>query len=323
MRRAFTLVEVLVAIFIIAILIALLLPAVQSAREAARRVQCANNLKQIGLALHNYANVNGQRLPPFVGVGFSGTLYGTRLLSWRMPILGFVEQQALADALVDRNAEEAASRLLKVLFQCPSTPDCPRLVDDIRVASDGGQKQSGATDYVGVNTIHFAGRLLNEPRPAYAAGAFWGGPEEQSVVKESMDDITLNQFSRSKAAPFSSIEDGLSNTALVVEQAGRPTYYRAETGLRSNREPADGPFPGKFIYLSWIFHDCPELWANTDRATLTYKLNETNWLGIYSFHAGANFLMGDGAVRFVAEGTDDRAIEAILTRAQGESAPLP
>ena len=88
-RRGFTLIELLVVIAIIAVLIALLLPAVQAAREAARRAQCINNLKQIGLAMHNYESSNGS-FPP----GEKGCCWGT----WHVFILPFVEQSALYNA---------------------------------------------------------------------------------------------------------------------------------------------------------------------------------------------------------------------------------
>src|SRR5262245_10157893 len=87
-RSAFTLVELLVVIAIIGILVALLLPAIQAAREAARRSQCVNNLKQLGVALQNYQDVN-KRLP----VGSHSCCWGT----WQMAILGFIEEQQLAD----------------------------------------------------------------------------------------------------------------------------------------------------------------------------------------------------------------------------------
>src|SRR4051794_24149016 len=88
-RRGFTLIELLVVIAIIAVLIALLLPAVQAAREAARRAQCVNNMKQIGIAMHNYHDSVGS-LPP----GIKGCCYG----SWQVYILPWVEQQAMFNA---------------------------------------------------------------------------------------------------------------------------------------------------------------------------------------------------------------------------------
>src|SRR5215831_11151959 len=88
-QRGFTLIELLVVIAIIAVLIALLLPAVQAAREAGRRAQCVNNLKQIGLAMHNYQS-SSNCLPP----GMRGCCWG----SWLVPVLPYVEQQALFNA---------------------------------------------------------------------------------------------------------------------------------------------------------------------------------------------------------------------------------
>ena len=100
-RRGFTLVELLVVIAIIGILVALLLPAIQAAREAARRTQCNNNLKQVGVALHNYHDTY-KVLPP-------GGLAGNPRLSWNVLILPFIEQQAL-HALVNFEANTVVAR---------------------------------------------------------------------------------------------------------------------------------------------------------------------------------------------------------------------
>lgn len=120
-KRAFTLVELLVVIAIVAILMALLLPAVQQAREAARRIQCRANLKQIGLAMHNYHDVH-QMLP--INTSFThdvGPLSRTR--SWLQGILPQIEQSVLSE-LIDPSDSIDASRLIAdlgiPLFRCPS-----------------------------------------------------------------------------------------------------------------------------------------------------------------------------------------------------------
>src|SRR5262245_46168355 len=129
MRRAFTLIELLVVIAIIAVLIALLLPAVQAAREAARRAQCVNNLKQIGLGLHNYVSVQSS-FPPLAGnmweSGPAKPVMGDWPLGWAASLMPFMEQQQLANAAnysFGSNAVEnyqTVCRARVATFICPS-----------------------------------------------------------------------------------------------------------------------------------------------------------------------------------------------------------
>src|SRR3954451_14685922 len=136
MRRGFTLIELLVVIAIIAVLIALLLPAVQAAREAARRIQCTNNMKQLGLAIHNYHDINNA-LPPgriWSNTGFPTIFAGEQNTTWFCLMLPLFEQGALANAFnyalgaegptatgffgVIANATVGTTKL--AVFQCPS-----------------------------------------------------------------------------------------------------------------------------------------------------------------------------------------------------------
>ena len=119
-RRGFTLIELLVVIAIIAVLIALLLPAVQSAREAARRAQCVNNLKQIGLAMHNYASANGG-FPPAAIVDPRGK----PLLSWRVAILPYLDANPLyakfkLDEPWDSPHNKELLKYMPAVYGCPS-----------------------------------------------------------------------------------------------------------------------------------------------------------------------------------------------------------
>ena len=118
-KRAFTLIELLVVIAIIAVLIALLLPAVQAAREAARRSQCVNNLKQIGLAMHNYHAQQNK----FPGAAITNK-QGKPLLSWRVAILPLLDQQGLYEKFkLDEPWDSPHNRALltSILFRLPSS----------------------------------------------------------------------------------------------------------------------------------------------------------------------------------------------------------
>jgi len=205
-RRGFTLIELLVVIAIIGVLIALLLPAVQAAREAARRSQCVNNLKQIGLALHNYESANGS-LPPS-GEAFSneypslGWATGPQNFSMKVRILPFLEQQAAFNTVnfavtaiwgngnascIDGFYINQTIRATKInSYVCPSDANDPGTADP----------QLPAQSY------HENGGLNR-----YNNGWFFNG---------------INYFQghdgpRNKTVTFASIQDGLSNTAAFSE----------------------------------------------------------------------------------------------------------
>lgn len=208
-RPAFTLVELLVVIAIIGILVALLLPAVQAAREAARRVQCTNNLKQVGLAIHSYQLSLGT-FPP--GNITEGPCCGTQsLVSWPISILPYVELQSLYDRY-DMNAfnEDPPNKFVRETrvpaYTCPSETDADALV----VPESGPASQMGVmyrrASYRGV-----AGRSnglgwfeTDEWKPA-GMPYMWRGP---------LHTIGTNDM---KTERLGNIKDGTSNTLLVGE----------------------------------------------------------------------------------------------------------
>ena len=207
--RGFTLIELLVVIAIIAVLIALLLPAVQAAREAARRIQCTNNLKQFGLAIQNYHDVNGA-LPP-TGMRFVSAAL-TQNQSMKVRILAFIEQQPLFNSvnfsfgmstgLTGASPEDpqGANTTLQVVqinvFTCPSDANIPNPTYN---SSSYANTLGG---YPGFNGGNFSG-------PAYYIGTMVAG--EMPVCPSGTNTSTGGPIS------LSSITDGTSNTAIFSE----------------------------------------------------------------------------------------------------------
>jgi prepilin-type processing-associated H-X9-DG protein/prepilin-type N-terminal cleavage/methylation domain-containing protein len=297
-RRAFTLIELLVVIGVIAVLIGLLLPAVQKVREAAARLKCQNNLKQIGLALHLFEGDRGC-FPPgavFGPLPEAGVLTDSRHGGWPF-LLPYLEQQALSRAyrwdvdFYDPANQPTVATQLKVL-QCPATePD--RVVDASHPGGAFGNGGQGAcTDYSPVAGVDpFLADLGLIDRVGNYQGAL-----PQNVMTRPAD-----------------ITDGTSNTLMVAEDAGRPQSWRAGRYV-----PAQFSRGGPWASLA-----NPVLisGASGDGARVPgpCAINCTNDQQPYSFHpGGANFLFADGSVRFLQTGMDIRILAALATRAGGE-----
>ena len=266
--HGFTLVELLVVISISAILIALLLPAVQSSREASRRVQCANNLKQLGLAVRGYEQKYGRFPPAYSAVPQHN------LMAYLLP---YLEQQAVYDkyhfeehwhAQVNKDAVDVDIET----FLCPSAPGGREYVSDYApIPSLGGE----------FNVLVVSGTITD---------------------RNSWDGILQPIFKQTTTA---AVRDGLSNTFLLFEVAGRPERYKQGKRLTGS---ANG-----------------SRWADDDaRPCMHLKchdqlINCENSSGIYAFHpAGANFLYGDGSVHFHPESTSAENFVALFTMAAGD-----
>ncbi len=313
-RAAFTLVELLVVIFVIAILIALLLPAVQAAREAARRVQCANRLKQIGLAVQNYAAQAGRGdiLPSFYHAGNIS-------VGWRYTILPFLEKQTLQDPAKVAAYENLGPRP-EILsrrvddYQCPSTPGYPRVV-----ISGGAQKwlNSGATDYIASFMI------MTRTELGYFAGAWYGAPDatithaDEGRVVDENGATRVAQIATQAHARWSYITDGLSNTLLVVEQAGKPDVYGPDAVRIEGERGADYTWvnadPRSFIPYNTTFQ------FELDRYVLGH-----NHVNAYGFHPrGVQAAFCDGSVRWLADNTSISVFIAVVSREGGELVSQP
>lgn len=294
-RRAFTLIELLVVIAIIAVLIALLLPAVQQAREAARRTQCRNNVKQTMLAFHNYHDNNG---------GFPNrySLNGTTLNSghgWGLKLLPFLDQAPLFN-LWDNSKSFFDPQNKPVLmtpvpaYLCPSSPGNPRVMD-LANAGQPVTSQGIASDYVVFHQITATGS------GATCSPCNTAAPKTAGTV-----------------TPIRSITDGTSNTIMMAEQAGRPDYYIGRVKQASNSGMTNPTFWGGWASYQSV---TGQGWngANPPAAGGVNAMNWSNSQGVYSFHTGgAMFGLCDGSVRFLSENIALSTLVALWTRDDGD-----
>ncbi len=290
-KRAFTLVELLVVITIIGILISLLLPAVQSAREAARRLQCSNNLKQIGLACLNHEQAQGHYPPGGWGYLYVGDPnYGsdrTQPGGWVFNVLPYMEQQSLHDlglGLSDTARKTALSRMNSTpiaAMNCPTRGRTTALPLKAWTAPSNGDSSitiCAKTDYAG-----------NGGDGPWSSDQ--GMPCGDSITSENTETGVINQRSMTTVA---SVRDGTSNTYLVGEKYVNPDYYL--TGLDDGDDQS--------MYVGYDFDTCR--WTKNDPDTLTKYLPYPDSPGISqrtcfgSAHAGmCNFVFCDGSVHSI------------------------
>ncbi len=281
-RSGFTLIELLVVIAIIATLVAILLPAVQQAREAARRSTCKNNLKQIGIALHNYHDTHNV-LPPG-GIAWDSATYGGSMWDWSAMILPFVEQSAVYDRLNVGNrkiwfgsgtesimTDPASTSFVNVplaMFRCPSDTG-PGLTNNFNNTTSG--VQAPTSNYVANCTSRFV------QDTGYRGGAYENGI-----------------FYNNSKINFRDVSDGLSNTIFVGERA----YQLGNV-----------TFDASTLYF---IYDSNRYWAGRNswfslRAPINgvFAATASRQEGLSSVHSGGvQVVMGDGAVRFISENID-------------------
>ena len=302
-RRGFTLIELLVVIAIIAILIGLLLPAVQKVRESANRLKCQNNLKQLGLAMHNYNDTYGN-LPGNIRPAATGTIR----VRWTTVLLPYYEQDNIYK-IYDQNINwsepgnlPAVALRLKIM-ECPSSPRPERL--------------DAAPD--------------NNWLPNVASGDYSG------IYGTSLN-LTVNPgiLSKTDRVQITDVTDGLSNTIHLIESAGKPDQYRngklvtAANGItRVNGGGWCRP-ASDIVYPVGLAADGVSPGAQAINVTNGFLLNGypdstygTDPTGqIYAFHSGGtNALFGDGSVRFVRSTIQLATLHALVTRSGGEVVP--
>jgi prepilin-type N-terminal cleavage/methylation domain-containing protein len=296
-NRGFTLIELLVVIAIIAILIALLLPAVQQAREAARRSTCRNNLKQIGLAMHNYHDVH-KSLP----VGAYGCCYGT----WKVAMLPYIEQDALFnlyehnrkfavpadDSRYGHNINKPVTTQRIAIYTCPS---------DLPNAPLGGGGGAGPAFPGNITSHNYAVNYGNTTEASHAVHPSDPTAQFRGAPFKRWASLTGNQpaHARWTTRSFDRFIDGTSNTLLAAEVI---------QGQRSDLR-GFGWWHGGTYFTSFTGPNSPEpdRLGNCDAgapnppciaATAEFPMNAA----ARSRHAGGvHALLGDGSVRFVSE----------------------
>ena len=302
-KLGFTLVELLVVIAIIGVLVALLLPAVQFAREAARRMQCSNNMKQIGIGIHSHHDAV-KVVPPGAVDSATVTLVHERFNipvnrehGWAVFLLPYIEQQPLADqykfAFDWRAPENQIVRETKMpVFNCPSTPNQSRMDS---FTSGGFTWRAAVGDYAPNNKINTA---------LYPLGLI-----DLLSNKSPQGMLEVN-----KITGLGECHDGLSATMFIAEDSGRPRRYRTRGKVYSGTVSGAGWADRDAEYITHGF--------TLDGVTAPgpYAVNVTNDNEIYGFHpGGAMVLFGDGSVHFLGEMIDMKVIARLITTGANET----
>jgi prepilin-type N-terminal cleavage/methylation domain-containing protein len=285
--RGFTLIELLVVIAIIAILIALLLPAVQQAREAARRTQCRNHLKQIGLAIHNYHDQH-HRVPLNDA---SGTLLSVSIFTAILPLIdqANIYQRYNFNVSNSHPANVAAVGQWIPAYLCPSAPFRRT------IPISGCDFTSGVSVFRAPGTYGACSGNLSP----------WGPPSQPPN-----NGMVTN--GASGAVSFRDVTDGLSNTLMIGEAAWNYPDYLFTSG----------PCVGQ---QRWGFTLWASPYPASTHLTTQGVFNPRSLASGGALHnfrsehvGGAHFAMGDGSVRFVSENVSKELLDGLATRAGGE-----
>ena len=318
-----TLIEILVSIAIIGVLIALLLPAIQAARESARRAQCQNNLKQTALALQAFHNANNNLPSHYNGTSLAYPLNGWdqyHLHAWRVALLPDLEQLALHDsihwqALATDRVNESVATTIVPLYLCPSgaspTASMGQAIPWERDPSQRSQDDEYRVvrcDYdglAGMATPIFVPPVGTRDGDAdYIHWGVWGTPDFD-------DGLIDGDLIRENPGEFKDVSDGLSNTIMLVERAGRPLHM---VDGRPNVTD-DNPNADYHGQVGWSASD--PIHNRINRFNL--GVNHDNQQGIYAEHAGGAYVaLADGSVTFLTESTDIITLANMIGRSDGD-----
>jgi prepilin-type N-terminal cleavage/methylation domain-containing protein/prepilin-type processing-associated H-X9-DG protein len=325
-RRGFTLIELLVVIAIIAMMVALLLPAVQQAREASRRSQCRNNLKQVGLALHNYHGTLQCYPPGYVdhngNPNFTPDVDQGPGWGWATFLLPYMDQVNVYNQInlnqnIGSGSNAPVSQSSLTIFQCPS---------------DGNQQAFAVYDST------FSSPLTTVAHSNYVACNGWeecfngagGNPQPGSGVdglSGLFGPAGVGMFWRNSKVTASRVTDGLSNTIAVGERSsnhspstwtgavagGRCPAWMAMLPPSPYSAPPGPPYDNADFGEALILAHCNA----THLPNADFPIYDPDTF--YSYHmGGTNFLFGDGSVRFISSFVNGQTYQALSTIAGGE-----
>lgn len=303
-RCGFTLIELLAVVAIIGLLVSLLLPAVQTARESARRIQCSNNLRQIGIAMQTYASRNDDQFPPGspIKTGLSEVYHG-----FFSHLLPFIDQQAVWEQCrLDQpnpqlNPQDDRARYTPIpTYTCPSWPD-----PVVYAANSGAFHRGAITTYQGCNGAIVAGNPLSLP------SADHGDLPNNGLVRQG-EASTLPAATLAASTPVATVRDGLSNTFAVLEFVHRnrdthSVWTRVPGNVRA--WISSGNVNMRTPYTAKVCRFAPNQVVNRDVDC------GFNHLPFGSYHpGGVQALMGDGSVRFVDDFVELSTYQAMATR---------
>jgi prepilin-type N-terminal cleavage/methylation domain-containing protein len=330
-RAAFTLVELLVVIAIIGVLVALLLPAVQAAREAARRSQCQNNMKQVGLATLNYENAKAELPPAFWETTVTSGREVDRICHSSLTyVLAYMEQGAVASqwdfskhwsdpypyetipipAWKDAGRNKTYAKNTTNNFMLAMTRidgfRCPTIVED-------RGEWPAATDYTVCDALVTSPSDVALPE-LITSKVVKARPNSEGRYVSMLAVIgggeDVNGAKTQKYKPkLKNCTDGTSQTFMWFETGARPIYYRGGVVQQDQRTGAPLETQGGY---SWAQY---ENWHAVHERNGNSLMNVTNSEEIYSFHTGGCFYgMGDGSVHFVTESLDPDVFVSLFTR---------